>query len=438
MKKRFFFTYFCLIVAFVPVLADDCSDALIEAKRNYNAGNYSTAKELFEYVQEECGKTYGSADTWIQKCNQALNPSQKQQTLVTPSVTLVASQTQVNAPAEGTTLSVRISSNRDWYIANVPANWCQVTKYSANVTLNVSSNPTSYVRRTSVQIKTTDGKKSLTIYVDQAAKTATATSNATPSSTSTSSAELSLSKTYITASSYGTTEYITITSNKPWEIQYPSASMYSVTRISNTLIEVVINQNTGGSRQDFFNIKTTDGQKVVKVSLTQTGTSASYQSTTNRRTSKSSSYTRQSSYRQYINNRGVFEVTWYSMRLGFLGYGFAYESSLMKLRFGPIQLSPLEIAVGANYKGNGLLLPYQKDMLFAYQPTIDAVIPVSERSAIYVGAGPTLDFIDGDVWFKIEAGWHFHWGRRCASSDFFMRYDGVFCIGTSIQWSTGW
>ena len=91
---------------------------------------------------------------------------------------------------------------------------------------------------------------------------------------------MSVSKTSISSSASGTTEYITVTSSKSWEVQYPSGSMYSVTRSGNTLT-VRINENTSSeSRTDFFNVKTTDGSKVQKIQLSQDGRSSSPASAT--------------------------------------------------------------------------------------------------------------------------------------------------------------
>ena len=49
-----------------------CDEAIYEGKQKYNAGNYQKAKELFEYAQNECGSNYGNAQSWIDKCNEAL------------------------------------------------------------------------------------------------------------------------------------------------------------------------------------------------------------------------------------------------------------------------------------------------------------------------------------------------------------------------------
>ena len=65
---------FSLFAGSLELSADDCTDALTEAKALYNSGNYQKSKELFEYVQNECPQNYKEASNWIAKCNNALKP----------------------------------------------------------------------------------------------------------------------------------------------------------------------------------------------------------------------------------------------------------------------------------------------------------------------------------------------------------------------------
>ena len=82
---------------------------------------------------------------------------------------------------------------------------------------------------------------------------------------------LSLDKTTITAPAVGVTEYITVSSNQTWEIDYPQGDMYIASKSGSNQIKVVILKNTSNSdRTNFFNIKLKDGSKRVKVSLSQT------------------------------------------------------------------------------------------------------------------------------------------------------------------------
>ena len=68
--KRLLLLFVSLYLLHIPsfLFADDCTDALEEAKSCYEQGDYMKAKALFEYVQAECGDDYGDVVTWISKC----------------------------------------------------------------------------------------------------------------------------------------------------------------------------------------------------------------------------------------------------------------------------------------------------------------------------------------------------------------------------------
>ena len=90
---------------------------------------------------------------------------------------------------------------------------------------------------------------------------------------------LSVSKYLISCSADATTQYITVTSNTTWQIEHQTGTMYSVTKNGNTLT-VRINANTStAAREDYFNVKTTDGKIVKKITLKQSGKTASNSST---------------------------------------------------------------------------------------------------------------------------------------------------------------
>lgn len=408
--KRLYLLCALSCLCYIAALADeDCDQAVYEAKIAYNAGNYAKAKSLFDYVVSECGANYGNAASWVQKCKDELTPK------------LTASRTYISVGATSGTTSINVTSNREWKLQNTTSDLFSVSKNGGSVTINYYTNSKSSSRSDYFDIVTLDGSKSVRITITQSAAAVT----------------LTVSKTAVSCSASGTTEYLTVSCNKPWEIQYPSGGMYSAWRDGNKVIVKISANTTNVSRKSYFNIRTTDGKKSIKITLSQgAGTSSSSSSrsssssyqTNSSRSYGSSTYSSPSKYRQYINNCGVFEVTWYSMRLG-IGTSINYSVSPLKLRWGPIQVSPLECSAGWDF--------LQDTLAATYQPTIDAVIPINGWSAIYAGMGPTIDLVNDGVWFKIEAGWHYHWGNS-ASSDFFLRYDGAFCIGASIQWSTGW
>ena len=230
------------------VLADDCYDALSEAKSLYNSGNYAKAKSLFEYVKSECGSSYGDATNWIAKCNDALTPK------------LLLSRTSISVGASSGSTTITVTSNRTWELRNTSSSMFSVSKSGNTITIQNYSNSSTSSRNDYFDVATTDGSKSVRVYVYQNGKTA--------------SPSLSVSKTSISASASGITEYITVSCNTTWEVQYPSGNMYSVTRNGNSLT-VKINANSSTeSRSDYFNVKTTDGSIVKQIQLSQSGKSS--------------------------------------------------------------------------------------------------------------------------------------------------------------------
>ncbi len=223
------------------VMADDCSDALSEAKSLYNSGNYQKAKSLFEYVKSECGSSYGDASAWIRKCNDALTPN------------LTVSKSSLSFGSSGGSQSITVSSNRSWSLQGTSSSIFTVQRSGNTVTVQCNKNTTSSYRNDYFTIVTDGGDKTVKIVVSQEAPVVS----------------LSVSKTSISCSASGTTEYLTVTSSKSWEVQYASGTMYDVTRSGNTLT-VKIKPNSGSeSRSDYFNVRTTDGEKVVKITLSQ-------------------------------------------------------------------------------------------------------------------------------------------------------------------------
>lgn len=253
MRSNTFTLVVCIIglMLSAPVYADeDCDLTLREAKAAYNAGNYTKAKKLYDYVVSICGPSYGSASSWSQKCQDALTPR------------LSVSRSSIPVSAYSGTTSITVTSNRTWKLANTNSSLFTVNRSGDNISISYSANPNTTSRSDYFDVVTTDGSKSVRVYINQEAK-----ANTTP--------YLSVDKTSISASASGTTEYITVSSNTTWEIEYASGTMYSVTRNGNTLT-VKINENTTTeSRTDYFNVKTSDGNKVQKISLSQSGKSSS-------------------------------------------------------------------------------------------------------------------------------------------------------------------
>lgn len=244
---------FCgiLLLPYVSLHADDdCDATLREAKTAYNAGDYVKAKKYYDYVVEACSGSYGNASSWSQKCQEALSPK------------LSVSRTSISVSAYSGTTSISVTSNRSWKLTNTSSSLYTVSRNGDNISISYSANPNTTSRSDYFDVVTTDGSKSVRVYISQEGK-----ANTTP--------YLTVNRTSISASASGATEFITVSSNTTWEIQYPSGTMYSVTRSGNTLT-VKINANTSSeNRNDYFNVKTTDGNKVQKISLSQSGKSSS-------------------------------------------------------------------------------------------------------------------------------------------------------------------
>lgn len=349
-----------------------------------------------------------------------------------PNNTLSLSTERVTDTGGGGTIKIIVSTNAPyWGIKNMPY-WCSYKDKTANsFTLVVSQNTLTSNRKGSFSIYAGDVEK--TIVVEQAQRRDYAGGN-------TNAQGLFLTKTSIICSSSGTTEYLTVSSNRAWEIQYPTGNMYSVTRNGNTL-KVTIYANTGtGTRGDFFNVRLVDGSKVIKVHLQQSGrattsqSSSSFYSSSSSRSNYSNNssthYTRTSAYQRYIHYSGSINVTWIGISAG-IGSGMSILGSTLRCRFGPVEIRPIDIAAIDYNFING-------DYNFSYQPIIDFYVPVSADKAIYFGAGPSVGLIETNLWFRAEGGLHWNWGGDHASSDFFFRYDGAYMVGLSIQCSSHW
>ena len=428
MLKRFSSIFTILLIFCVaPLLADDCTDGLTEAKALYNSGNYQKAKELFEYVQSECPYNYTEASNWIAKCNDALKPKTSNTKQSPPKAnTSTTSYLKVNGSSSNSTVylmkmnsskTITVSCSTSYSVYNIPS-WCSISnRTSTSFTLNYQANPNTYKRYGSIDIS--GGGTSIRISLEQDANTAS--SNSTNSSSS-----LKVNKSSIVATAAGVTEYITVTCNKAWEIQHPSGGMYNATRSGNS-VKVVINTNTTTStRTDYFNIRTIDGKETIKISLSQSGKSSTTSSYSSYNSNRNYSL---SKYQQYTRYCGDYEITWFGIRAG-ICTGISYGYRLFSFRLGPVQINPVEITIDYNF--------VNEEIAGIYTPSVDFLIPFQEDAALYFGGGPSVHLGISDetyVWADVSAGVHWHWGVS-ASSDFFLRYNGSFMFGISIQWST--
>ena len=428
--RRIFMVLFTIAM---PIIAmADCYTSLRQkAIEAYNRGEYDRAKATFGSAKEDCPDAPHDhdIDSWIQKCESA-KKQQQQKTNQGSSATNSQSSSYLkvdNSTANSTkylmssssSVTIRVACSSSYSVLNIPS-WCWVTnKTSSSFVLNYNANPNTYTRYGSIDIY--GGGTNIRVSLEQAAK-----SSSNSSTTTTNVATLKTNKSYVYASAKGGTEYITVTSKKPWEIQFPSGGMYTAKRIGD-IVEVVISANPAtNTRTDFFNIRTTDGKETIKISLSQSGKSSTTSSYSSYNTNRNYSL---SKYQQYTRYCGDYEITWFGIRAG-ICTGISYGYRLFSFRLGPVQINPAEITIDYNL--------VNEEIAGIYTPSVDFFIPFQEDAALYFGGGPSVHLGISDetyVWADVSAGVHWHWGVS-ASSDFFVRYNGSFMFGVSIQWST--
>ena len=151
------------------------------------------------------------------------------------------------------------------------------------------------------------------------------------------------------------------------------------------------------------------------------------------------------SYKIYTSEiKSGFKSDWgnIEMSLGGIsltaGTGIQLGLSTLRMRFGCFLLNPLEFVFGLSFCD---LYPYYDDYngeIISYQPTIGYYFPVDKDQGAYVLAGPTFN-LDMDPYFKVEAGYRFHFGALDMSrADLFIRYDGEFTVGAAYHVALGW
>lgn len=237
---RLFFTVLLLCLCGIVRADKICDDALAEGKQKYNAGNLSAAKQLFEFVANECGANYGDASAWAAKCSSSLS----------------VSRSAISVDANATTVNINVTSNQDWILEHSSGTMFYASKNGNSVKVSIYSNTSTSPRSDYFYVKTADGSKSKKITLSQAGAVQQ-------------QASLSVSANSIYADASGKTEYITVSSNVAWEVEYPSNDMYYTSR-DGSVVKVVIKSNTTpNARSDFFNIKTSDGSIVRKINLSQ-------------------------------------------------------------------------------------------------------------------------------------------------------------------------
>ena len=101
---------------------------------------------------------------------------------------------------------------------------------------------------------------------------------------------LSVSKSSISFSSSGGTQKITVSCSMTWTLVDQTSSMCTVTRSGNEITITCTSNSSYSSRNTYFTVKTTNGVKEQRVSITQSGSTYSSSSSSSGRTSSTASY----------------------------------------------------------------------------------------------------------------------------------------------------
>ncbi len=425
-----------LSVSLIPMYADyPCKKAREEALKMFHAGQYYQAKQLFQEVSGECGKNYQNVDAMLELCNSALR---KIDTVLLVDNSREEITIRYISPTRSS-ISFDVLCYGDYTITGYPA-WCDIAyKDASSFEVNYSTNSSDTIRLGVIYVE--GGKKTIAVILEQEGSEFSVVNTLVEDTVVVEEQEyepeiepvaeiepepevvlepLTLSHSTINASSGGITDYITVSCGKAWEIQYPSGTMYSADRIGDQVRVKILQNKTYSARTDYFYIKTKDDTESIKVYLSQNPAVQPITTTT------TTEIIRESAYKKYCVNNGSFEVTWFGTNFS-IGTGFEYSISALRLRWGWIQVNPLDLSIGVDF-----LELMGTSLIYSYQPSINFVIPASENEAIYVGAGAV---VGNYIWFKAEAGYRLHWGKN-ASSDIFVRYDGTVTFGISIQCSS--
>lgn len=423
----------------------------------YKEGDYKLAKKHFEFILNSCDDKPVANDiqSWIDKCNAALKP-----TTTTPrtsnsatgnkntssgsanngqSSNIYVTPKSIFCSANGTTEYIVVYCNGDWSIQYPYANsnYMQYTATREGNMIKVRIAPNDYTTSRSDYFYVVCRDEKVKISLSQTGKSSSASSSTNSESSSTNNIPvLSVSKKSIIIGSSGTTEYISVYSNRTWKIENPIGDMYFATRDGNTLKVTIYENPTTETRQSQFNIRLTDGGTPVTIQLWQSGHVATSKSSAKRSSSASKhrksnrSAPRKSAYPDYLNVNGKTEITWYGLSAA-IGTGVSTTHSLMRVRTRRFEVRPVDVTIGYDFIGG--------NVNFAYHPLFSCYIPTSSDKAMYLGAGPSCVISNGDAawWIRAEVGLHWEWGNY-ASSDFFVRYDGMYTAGVSIQWSSAW
>lgn len=459
--KRNLFLFLFASLCLLPTFADNsCKQVFDEALGLFHTSQYYDAKLMFTKISDDCGKNYKNVDAMLQLCNHKLKE-------IDTILYVDGSDTPIVRvlKQEAASIAFDVKCHGEYIIAELP-DWCEVQKQRRDqFVIGYETNTSDSIRNGNITVK--GGGQTIFIQLQQDSLPIIADTLNTDSlgiiaeqdtiiindsivveeidsielEDEHAMAPLAVDMTSISAAASGTTEYIHVTSGKDWEIQYPSGVMYMAEKVGDYVRVKIAPNKSYSTRSNYFYIRTKDQTESIKITIYQQAadqsdvvtipTTTPVAQPTSSSSTISSSYTSSSpvymsAYDRYCADQGSFEVTWFGTNFS-IGTGFEYSISALRLRWGWIQLNPIELSIGADF-----LEMMGTSLLYSYQPSLNFVIPASENEAVYIGAGPV---VGNYLWFKAEAGYRLHWGEN-ASSDIFVRYDGTVTIGVSIQCSS--
>lgn len=151
---RYILTLFALLhIPFACIADQTCDHALSEGKEFYKSGDYNKAKQLFEFVLNECGANYQDASVWLAKC----------------SATLTVSKTALSFDANAGVQTISVVSNRDWRVEHTASNMFAVLRNGNTLQVTIYENTTTASRSDYFIVKTIDGSKSCKVSLQQSA-----------------------------------------------------------------------------------------------------------------------------------------------------------------------------------------------------------------------------------------------------------------------------
>jgi hypothetical protein len=261
----------CLIFVFLLSIPCVSADSCYETYRNkgikeYNAGHYRKAKELFTTTNLSCDDVPKNNDlqTWIKKCDDRINEAkeerQRRQEEQIPNTTLDATKKSLLFGSSGGSESLMVITNfHTWRVKSSP-DWCTMSKDGNNLFISCEENPHTEERSGGVDVIA--GDMQLRINISQRAAVVILTPVAPIPVVLTT---LSVSKQDISFSSSGSSQNIEVTTNfATWDVN--SLPDWCNSKKSGNILILTCHANTGEERFAWFVITADNRQVVLSVS----------------------------------------------------------------------------------------------------------------------------------------------------------------------------